>query len=1297
MEPSSCRTLHSDPCSQDALDLKHHTASDIDKDFHKSPQNKTFIQPKKGHRRATSNLETGLAAAKSSLLESSSLHISSLGRKNGSLRRVLNSPDISPARTPSNSLERSHSMYGGFKSPSYPGTKNISNSEENLRCRESHLSPSRGFIKGTDFFLGEGAHFRLNPLPEVVTPFPAQRLASSEEKICRSRRNKPGHSSLAVKSLSNLAKLRGAQVPIRDLSGSISSTPQDSLPVSPNLSSLDLSESDGLSKPSLKALGLLNTGDDIESFSPDDFSSSIHVLGERTNMLAPHLTKEQFSAVSMGRKRSNSIAVTIGKSGSLLTMPNPLASIAQSSPHYFESTTSIVTDNKSVSGSPLNEYGSIKGLFPGLEGEESVAGLDLATSQIPLGNLKIQLIDELKVAKWDADEEIRETLKEWHLKHTEESVQPPLGLTYSGDRPMQIPIFQTLEADSRARKATKFCLHSNSWPPSYLASVDTISIHKIEDLAERILETTVEAMVETNVCHEFMTEFRVLLTELRRMTVGNAAAEDLLSKLLFEFSPCCRLAEYLHGYIQSEPDILKYESQFSTSNIPPSTPREDKDDHFAPFFDSPVREPLSISETSFSNTPAPRQSNLSQLIHQSKSHEPTTSEEIEARPNPTTVSQDGGRIQKLSGSVKESPSFSEADPVRDSDGKKKNRFNSLLSSFKWRGNRPKANSMVPTRSRRMSAVANQTERLHNRTKSGDIALIKGWPFKSQNECSEDHMVCRICDELVVRTSFERHSEECAITQLHDMKLHEISNGLRRVQSELSRLCDEMDRHSRLHRAASLLGEHFLQVLEVSPDLQSMAYAIVRRESKKITELLGQLPGTVSESEPIYSLGMRGVDTIRAMLGVVEAHQTKLREIRGPVASHESPSGLWGGASRDSLLERSISVIRPRNRSDSTTSTGSSNDEGSMSHKMVTLLSGMLRNGRRKSRLMHHPDSPRSNEGSPQTRKNRMPQINNFEIIKPISRGAFGKVYLARKKATRDLFAIKVIRKDDMIRKNMVREVMTERKVMSLASMPFVASLFYAFHSKSYLYLVQEYLIGGDLSSLLQAMGGFSTEMARFYVAETALALEYLHSCGVIHRDLKPDNILLDAEGHIKLTDFGLSRIVVQENERAHPTDRRRRRLTPQDMVPPSDVPGAEVPGTPDYLAPELLLGLSHGPAVDWWALGVCLFEFFCGYPPFTDESPEAIFRNILDHRIQWPEELDPEDEDGAIDLVNKLLQPNPALRLQGKDVRRHRFFGSLDFDTLRQHTPPFRPNPQSLEDTSYFDLRNGRPDIQRLI
>lgn len=122
---------------------------------------------------------------------------------------------------------------------------------------------------------------------------------------------------------------------------------------------------------------------------------------------------------------------------------------------------------------------------------------------------------------------------------------------------MQIPIFQTISADSKARKATKFCLHSNSWPPSYLgifnhlvinsilASVDTISIHKIEDLAERILETTVQAMVETNICREFMTEFRILLTQLRKMTVGNAAAEDLLSKLLFEFSPCCRLAEYL--------------------------------------------------------------------------------------------------------------------------------------------------------------------------------------------------------------------------------------------------------------------------------------------------------------------------------------------------------------------------------------------------------------------------------------------------------------------------------------------------------------------------------------------------------------------------------------------------------------------------------------------------------------------------------------------------------------------------------------------------------------------------------
>ncbi|RHZ82277.1 hypothetical protein Glove_110g77 [Diversispora epigaea] len=424
-------------------------------------------------------------------------------------------------------------------------------------------------------------------------------------------------------------------------------------------------------------------------------------------------------------------------------------------------------------------------------------------------------------------------------------------------------------------------------------------------------------------------------------------------------------------------------------------------------------------------------------------------------------------------------------------------------------------------------------------------------------------------------------------------------------------------------------------------------------------------------------------------------------------------------------------------------------------KLISLFTAVLRggNGRAGSNLNKDASNSgsRSINNEDKGSKTKIPSIQDFEIIKPISRGAFGKVYLARKKTTGDLYAIKILKKVDMVRKNMVNHVLAERRVLSLSRTPFVVKLFYAFQSQDYLYLVMEYLIGGDLSSLLQCFERFGEDMARMYTAEVVLALVYLHSNGITHRDLKPDNMLITSEGHIKLTDFGLSRISIPEksmtylgkgresNDEADKKKFSKRVVNAESrnsvvhQRPASAIFSNEnsnrnshvnfygldsnttnsmsqqsskafkrqnrqsskaLLGTPDYLAPELLLGIGHSTAVDWWSLGVCLFEFLLGYPPFNDDTPQSIFKNILNHDIQWPPEgfLSPE----AKDLISKLLNQTPDKRPTVEEIKAHPFFNGIVWENIRQQKAPFVPNPEDEQDTSYFEARNNRADIRRL-
>ncbi|XP_018566586.1 serine/threonine-protein kinase greatwall [Anoplophora glabripennis] len=560
-----------------------------------------------------------------------------------------------------------------------------------------------------------------------------------------------------------------------------------------------------------------------------------------------------------------------------------------------------------------------------------------------------------------------------------------------------------------------------------------------------------------------------------------------------------------------------------------------------------------------------------------------------------------------------------------------------------------------------------------------------------------------------------------------------------------------------------------------------------------------------------------------------------------------------------------------------------------------------------------------------------PEIHDFCIIKPISRGAFGKVFLGCKKNNMDvMYAIKVMKKTEMVNKNMVSQVVNERNALALTKSPFCVQLYYSLQTASSVYLVMDYMVGGDLKSLLSVYGFFDEPMALFYVAEVCLALQYLHQRSIIHRDIKPDNMLLSKEGHIKLTDFGLSKVhihrdleisdfenctpnlcartpgqllsltshlsfgsgnskyvtsnannsdfifdsnsnstnknegsssfsVLQEhststiskwkselnvsnvaklqnctalsgitflsatefNSTSHSSsyhtcqttqveesqistscttspvsrkipsrcglyklrnERERKRKyrspsptfsrkayvktgltgemeilrvdstsppkgvtfsTPVSVQKPSktkvmrfelpknisnpdccknandnlntvspiqnEVTTPKTPrtpyrtpksvrrgqwssdqrilGTPDYLAPELLLRKGHNHAVDWWALGCCFYEFVTGIPPFNDATPQQVFKNILEHNIEWPTDDEALSEE-VVQAIEALLVDDPDKRAGADDLMAMASFQNIDWGNLLSVIPPFVPDPYDLTDTGYFQARN---------
>lgn len=292
------------------------------------------------------------------------------------------------------------------------------------------------------------------------------------------------------------------------------------------------------------------------------------------------------------------------------------------------------------------------------------------------------------------------------------------------------------------------------------------------------------------------------------------------------------------------------------------------------------------------------------------------------------------------------------------------------------------------------------------------------------------------------------------------------------------------------------------------------------------------------------------------------------------------------------------------------------------------------------------------------------KLENLQFIKVLGKGSFGKVMLAEHRKTKQIFAVKVLKKDSICADDDVECTLTEKRVLTLEH-PFLTSLHSAFQTKDRLFFVMEYVSGGDLMFQIQKSRRFTEERSKFYAAEVILALMFLHKHGVIYRDIKLDNILLDCEGHCKLADFGMCRDGVKDGHLA-----------------------TTFCGTPDYIAPEILQELDYGASVDWWALGVLMYEMLAGQPPFEADNEDDLFESILNDDVLYPVWLSRD----AVNVLEQFMTKNPSRRLGctsggEKMIRSHLFFSSVDWTALeeRKVTPPFIPTVKNPYDTTNFD------------
>ncbi|KAJ1657631.1 serine/threonine-protein kinase dbf2 [Dispira simplex] len=343
--------------------------------------------------------------------------------------------------------------------------------------------------------------------------------------------------------------------------------------------------------------------------------------------------------------------------------------------------------------------------------------------------------------------------------------------------------------------------------------------------------------------------------------------------------------------------------------------------------------------------------------------------------------------------------------------------------------------------------------------------------------------------------------------------------------------------------------------------------------------------------------------------------------------------------------------------------------------------------------------------------------SEFNVLAQIGQGGYGQVFLARKRDTGEICALKKMSKKLLQKLNEVQHILTERDILKASHSEWLVKLLYAFQDPDYVYLAMEYVPGGDVRTLLNSNGILLNKYTRFYVAEMCLAVVALHKLGYIHRDLKPENFLVDATGHIKLTDFGLSKghlsakrveslrnklEAVKNNQIIYRTSEEKRSfyrsLHREDMAC-----AFSVVGSPDYMAPEIITnqGAGYDNRVDFWSIGCILYEFLAGYAPFTAPTLDEVWVNVYhwEKVFEKPKFDSAEAEQNltleAWDLITRLITHRNQRIASLADLQRHPYFQPLDLAHMREHVdPPFMPMLESEADTSYFDDFTNPEDME---